>query len=89
VYSTVTLILGAALLIATTASDSLIQVATGRTVSFLPVVVGIGVGLGFRPLRAWVQRAVDGVLPAREERALFFTDIVRSTELLAQAGDEI
>jgi class 3 adenylate cyclase len=49
--------------------------------------VGLSVAVGFQPLRRRTQRLVDRVLPAREERALFFTDIVGSTERLAELGD--
>jgi class 3 adenylate cyclase len=87
VYGVVTISLGAAFLLITNVSQSVLQAATGSNRDLISIIIGLSVALGYQPLRRWVQVAVDSVLPAREERALLFTDIVGSTELLAEAGD--
>jgi class 3 adenylate cyclase len=53
----------------------------------VPGAIGFVIALCFQPARRWARTVVDRVLPAREERAPFFTDIVGSTELLAEVGD--
>ena len=87
VYGALTVVLGGAFL----ALSALLQwgfaATTGQRSDLLPAAAGLGVALTFQPARRRAQAVVDRVLPAREERALFFTDIVGSTELLAAMGD--
>jgi class 3 adenylate cyclase len=82
-----TVVLGAAFVALTASTQRLIEATTGQRTDVLPVVVGLGVALGFQPLRRRAQAAADRILPAREQRVLFFTDIVGSTERLADLGD--
>ncbi|MBV9601722.1 MAG: adenylate/guanylate cyclase domain-containing protein [Chloroflexi bacterium] len=87
VYGSVTALLALAFLAFSALAKTLLQPVLGQQTDLVPVIVAVGVAVTFRGVRRRVQAAVDNVLPAREERALFFTDIVGSTELLAQIGD--
>jgi class 3 adenylate cyclase len=80
---------GSATLSITALAQGILQPASSTIAQFLPPLIGLGIALGFQPLRRLVQDGVDRVLPAREERALFFTDIVGSTALLAATGDAL
>ena len=87
VYGSVTLLLGAAFVALTSLVQSVVQPNTGQGAVFVPGAIGFVLALCFQPTRRWARTVVDRILPAREERALFFTDIVGSTELLAEVGD--
>jgi class 3 adenylate cyclase len=60
---------------------------TGQRSDLVPAAVGVAVAFCFTSVRRRAQAAVDHILPTREELALFFTDIVGSTEPLANVGD--
>src|SRR5262249_33904823 len=87
VYGSVTFLPGAAFVAVTSPSQSLIQAMTGQSTALVPGAIGFVVALSVQPVRRWARIAVDRTLPASEERALFFRDIVGSTELLAEVGD--
>lgn len=87
VYGAMTLILGLAFIAVSGLVQITLELTTGHRSDILPPAMGLGVALTFQPLRRRVQAGVDHVLPAREQRVLFFTDIVGSTERLAEVGD--
>jgi class 3 adenylate cyclase len=87
VYGLVTLLLAGAFVVLTSLVQSVVPSTTGPGVALVPGATGFVMALCFQPVRRWARTVVDRVLPAREERALFFTDIVGSTELLAEVGD--
>jgi class 3 adenylate cyclase len=87
VYTILTFVLGSGFLAVTALSQKALQLTTGQQSDVVPVALGIGTAFVFQPARRRAQFLVDRVLPAREQRALFFTDIVGSTEHLARIGD--
>ncbi|HEY1297824.1 MAG TPA: hypothetical protein VGJ60_32500, partial [Chloroflexota bacterium] len=87
VYGAMTLILGLAFVAVSGLAQATLAATTGQRSEILPTIAGLGVALTFPPLRRRIQAVVDRVLPAREQRVFFFTDIVASTERLAALGD--
>jgi class 3 adenylate cyclase len=86
-YGWLTLVLAGTFLAVTALSLEIVEATTGQRADILPVAGGVAVALSFRAVRRRAQVVVERLLPEREELALFFTDIVGSTELLAAAGD--
>jgi class 3 adenylate cyclase len=86
-YGTVGIVLGASFLLASSGVQRVVEVQTGQRSDVLTLGLAVIVAVTFQPLRRRVAVLVDGVLPARQELALFFTDIVGSTEHLAEVGD--
>jgi hypothetical protein len=87
VYGAMTLILGLAFVAVSGLAQATLAATTGQRSEILPTIAGLGVALTFPPLRRRIQAVVDRVLPAREQRVFFFTDIFASTERLAALGD--
>jgi class 3 adenylate cyclase len=50
--------------------------------------LGLAAGLAFGPVRRWLRPLVDRALPARSRLTLLFTDIVESTQVIVDLGDE-
>jgi class 3 adenylate cyclase len=87
VYGFVTIALGAVLLVLMTASQAAAEAWTGQRSDLLPALSGLVAAVAFQPLRRRARALADRILPARQELALLFTDIVSSTERLAAVGD--
>jgi class 3 adenylate cyclase len=87
VYAGVVTVLGAVFVGITWLLQSVLVSMTGQRTDLVPGVAGVFVALTFQPVRSRAQTLVDRLLPEREERALFFTDIVGSTDLVARMGD--
>lgn len=69
-------------------AERLVESITSQRSDVISGAVGVGVGLLFPPLRRRLKPVVDRVLPGRAELTLLFTDIVGSTEALAEMGDD-
>src|SRR5205814_1676684 len=50
--------------------------------------LGVGAAVAFGPTRRWIRPIVDRFLPARARLTLLFTDIVGSTQMIVDLGDE-
>lgn len=87
-YGGLTLVLGAAFVAATALSQQVFEGATGHHSDLMPAASGVLVAIAFEPVRRCARVMVDRILPAREERALVFGDIVGSTQRLAEVGDQ-
>lgn len=88
VYGSVTLALAGAFGAANVVSQRAIEAVTGARSDLITGAMVVGAALAFGPLRRRVRPLVDRVLPARAELTLLFTDIVGSTTIAAQIGDE-
>jgi hypothetical protein len=88
VYGGVTLILAAAFGAANVAAQRLLQAVSGQPSDLVTGALAVGAALLFGPTRRRVRPLVDRFLPARAELALLFTDIVGSTRIAAEVGDE-
>ncbi len=88
VYSSVTAVLAAALGIANLGIQRLLVIVTGQRSEVITVVLIGGAALAFAPLRARIRPIVDRLLPARALLTMLFTDIVGSTRMAAELGDE-
>jgi class 3 adenylate cyclase len=86
-YSLTTAMLGIAFLFLSTLSQRGLEAATGQRTELLSVGIALALAAGFPALRRRTKTVVDQLLPAREAFALLFTDIVGSTERLAERGD--
>ena len=88
VYGSVTGVLAVVLGLANVASQRVLEALTGQRSELLTgALIGAAV-LAFGPLRSRVRPIVDRVLPARAVLTLLFTDIVGSTRLAVDLGDE-
>ena len=74
--------------LANVASQRILDALTGQRSELLTAVLIGGAVLAFAPLRSRVRPIVDRFLPARAVLTLFFTDIVGSTRLAVNLGDE-
>ena len=88
VYGGVTAVLAVVLGVANVASQRIVEALTGERSELLTAVLIGGAVLAFAPLRSRVRPIVDRFLPARALLTLFFTDIVDSTRMAADLGDE-
>jgi class 3 adenylate cyclase len=89
VYGAVLIALLAAFMIGSTLAQHILESLTGGRSDLLTLAVASVVALGFQPLRQRAKSLADRLLPARQELALMFTDIVGSTERLAAVGDAV
>jgi class 3 adenylate cyclase len=87
VYGSVTAILCGAFLLASSVAQRAIEATTGGRADLVTFGIAVLVALGFRPLHRRMRVLADRILPARQELALLFTDIVSSTDRLAELGD--
>jgi class 3 adenylate cyclase len=74
--------------IANVVLQRVLEAVTGGRPDLLTVVLIGGAALAFAPLRARIRPIADRVLPARALLALLFTDIVGSTRMAVELGDE-
>ena len=88
VYGTVTAILGAAFVIVTAAVQRALVEFTGQHSDLATAAIGLGLALLFPRLRRRITPVVDRFLPAREVLTVLLTDIVGSTMVAAELGDE-
>ena len=88
VYGTVTASLAGAFAVLSAAAQRGVEAVTGERSDLVTVALGLGLLLGFVPLRRRIQRIVDRLLPARGLLTLLFTDIANSTPRVVEMGDE-
>ena len=88
VYGGVTAVLAVAFGLANVASQRILEALTGQRSELLTAVLIGGAVLAFAPLRSRIRPIVDRFLPARAVLTLLFTDIVGSTRMAVDLGDE-
>jgi class 3 adenylate cyclase len=88
VYGGATIVLAAAFGIANLGAQRALETVTGQRSDVVTAALAVVAALAFGPIRRWMRPAVDRFLPARAELTLLFTDIVGSTRLAAEMGDE-
>ena len=88
VYGSVTAVLAVVFGLANVASQRILETLTGQRSELLTAVLIGGAVLAFAPLRSRVRPIVDRFLPARAVLTLLFIDIVDSTRMAADLGDE-
>jgi class 3 adenylate cyclase len=86
-YGSVTVVLGTTFVLVSSAAQRVLELQTGQRSDVLTFGLAVVVAVAFQPLRRRVAFLVDRLLPPRHELALFFTDIVGSTERLTELGD--
>ena len=88
VYGGVTAVLAVAFGIANVATQRIFEALTGQRSELLTAfLIGVAV-LAFAPLRSRIRPIVDRFLPGRAVLTLLFTDIVGSTRMAVELGDE-
>ena len=88
VYGSVTAVLAVVFGLANVPSQRILEALTGQRSELLTAVLIGGAVLAFAPLRLRIRPIVDRILPARAVLTLLFTDIVGSTRMAADLGDE-
>jgi class 3 adenylate cyclase len=88
VYGSATAILAVGFAALSAIAQRAFESLTGARSDVVSIMVGLGLLLGFAPLRRWIQPLVDRLLPARGVLTLLFTDIVSSTTRAVELGDE-
>jgi class 3 adenylate cyclase len=88
VYGTVTAVLAVAFGLGNLAAQRLLEAMTAQRSDLLTVAFIGGAAFAFGPLRARIRPIVDRFLPARALVTLLFTDIVGSTRMAVELGDE-
>lgn len=88
VYGGVTALLAVVFGTVNLAGERVLEGLTGQRSELLTVVLIGAAVLVFAPLRSRVRPIVDRVLPARAMLTLLFTDIVGSTPMAVELGDE-
>jgi class 3 adenylate cyclase len=88
VYGGATLVLAAAFGVANVASQRALEAATGQRSDLVTGVLAVGAAFAFGPMRRRIRPIADRFLPARAELTLLFTDIVGSTRIAAEVGDQ-
>lgn len=88
VYGGVSAVLAVVFGVANVASQRILEALTGQRSELLTAVLIGGAVLAFAPLRSRVRPVVDRFLPARAVLTLLFTDIVGSTRMAVDLGDE-
>ena len=86
-YGIVALVLVGAFQVLVSAIERTVGPSRGDLLAFVQPVAALAVVPAFRPLERRVRPLVDRLLPATEILALFFVDIVASTERLSVVGD--
>jgi class 3 adenylate cyclase len=87
IYSLLAAVLASVFISASTLTQHILEEAIGQRSDLVTIGAGLLVALAFQPMHRRIKIVVDRLLPARQMLTLVFTDIVGSTELLAQAGD--
>jgi class 3 adenylate cyclase len=80
--------MGAAVLTSSVFLQTGLEAWTGQRLDLLIVIAALAVTVLFQPIERWLLAAVDRRPPAQRALTLLFTDIVGSTELLVELGDE-
>jgi class 3 adenylate cyclase len=88
VYGGATVILAAAFGAANIASQRVLETVTGARSDLVTGALAVGAAVAFGPMRRRIRPLVDRFLPARAELTLLFIDIVGSTRVAAEMGDE-
>jgi class 3 adenylate cyclase len=88
VYGSATALLAAAFGISNLAFQRLLEAVTGQRSDLLTAILIGGAALAFAPLRSRIRPIVDRLLPARSLLTLLFMDIVGSTQMAVELGDE-
>jgi class 3 adenylate cyclase len=88
VYGSVTVLLATAIGVANVVLQRVLEAVTGGRSESLTVVLIGGAVLAFAPLRARMRTFADRILPARALLTLLFIDIVGSTPMAVELGDE-
>lgn len=88
VYATVSLALAAIFVAANLVLQQIVQAVSHQQSAPLTIGLAFSAGLLFNPLRRRLRPVVDRLLPPRAMQALLFTDIVGSTEMIVQVGDQ-
>jgi class 3 adenylate cyclase len=88
VYGGATVILAAAFGVANIASQRVLEALTGERSDLMTAALAVGAAVAFGPMRRRIRPLADRFLPARAELILLFTDIVGSTRVAAEVGDE-
>ena len=88
VYASVSAVLAAIFIVANVGLQYVLESLTQQRSELLSGALGVGVGLLFGPIRRGVRPVVDRILPSRAMLALLFTDIVGSTPMIVEIGDE-
>ena len=88
VYGSVTAVLAVILGIANLTLQRVTEAVTGQRSDVLTAILIGGAALAFAPLRTRIRPMVDRLLPARSLLTLLFTDIVGSTTMAVELGDE-
>lgn len=88
VYGGVTLVLALAFGAANVASQRMLESVSGQRSDLVTAGLAVAAAFAFGPTRRRVRPVVDRFLPARARLALLFTDIVGSTRMAAELGDE-
>ena len=88
VYGSATALLAVVFGLANVASQRILEALTGQRSEVLTAMLVGGAVLAFAPLRSRVRPIVDRFLPARAVLTLLFTDIVGSTRMAVDLGDE-
>jgi class 3 adenylate cyclase len=87
IYSLLAAVLASVFISASNLTQHILEEAIGQRSDLVTIGAGLLVALAFQPMHRRIKIVVDRFLPARQILTLVFTDIVGSTELLAQAGD--
>jgi class 3 adenylate cyclase len=88
VYASVSAVLAVLFVVGNVGLQYLVQPLIGQRSELLSGVVGVVVGILFGPVRRRIRPLIDRFLPSRAVLALLFTDIVGSTQVLAEIGDQ-
>ena len=88
VYGAVTVVLAAAFGIADVLAQRAVKSVFNQPSDLVSAGLGVGAAVAFGPMRRWIRPIVDRFLPARARLTLLFTDIVGSTQMIVDLGDE-
>lgn len=88
VYGAVTLLLAAAFGVANVLAQRASEALFDQRSDLVAGALGVGAAMAFGPVRRAVRPLVDRVLPPRGRLALLFMDIVESTGVIVDIGDE-
>ena len=88
VYGGATLVLALAFGAANVASQRMLESMSGQRSDLVTAALAVAAAFAFGPMRRRIRPLVDRFLPARARLALLFTDIVGSTRIAAEIGDQ-
>ena len=87
-YGAITVVLAAALFAANLFVQRVVESTFGQTSNLVTAALGVAAGMAFGPMRKAARPIVDHALPPRSRLTLLFTDIVQSTQMIVDRGDE-